>query len=293
MHVYLVNCGWTMLIIRSRTTKVGEGCIFHGGADDLIVTSFSPPATPASISRIWTFHIPTPSSSISCFFTEHTKPLFIADWSLPPPLPRARANFTVGRFLVISSHLPESGHQTQFTISHRSWKSLISQHPQLTVPQAGPYLSNHQCAEDSEPLHVCRKGVPCKTKTVFSPDVPSSSELVRTSKTIQLLLWERRELINPVTQLTRGVSQNVCIFKFDCIWASVCDWGNCQYSSRKLIYWSFYTSQLERFESWRMKMFASLEVWYPKFPLIRNLFRYSLHTLQYLVHPGPTQYAGL
>ena len=28
----------------------------------------------------------------------------------PPPLPRARANFTVGRFLVISSHSPESGH---------------------------------------------------------------------------------------------------------------------------------------------------------------------------------------
>ena len=88
MHVYLVNCGWTMLIIRSRTTKVGEGGIFHGGADDLIVTLFSLPATPASISRIWTFHIPTSSSSISCFFTEHTKPLFIADWSLPPPLPK-------------------------------------------------------------------------------------------------------------------------------------------------------------------------------------------------------------
>ena len=188
MHVYLVNCGWTMLIIRSRTTKVGEGGIFHGGADDLIVTSFSPPATPASISRIWTFHIPTPSSSISCFFTEHTKPLFIADWSLPLPYQghgQTSQSADFRRFPHIHQSLATRYNSQSITGVE---KTFNSQYPQLAVPQAGSYLSNQQCAEDSEPLHVCRKGVPCKTKTVFSPDVPSSSELVRTSKTIQLLL---------------------------------------------------------------------------------------------------------
>ena len=235
----------------------------------------------------------------------------------PPPLPSLASSLnTQNLFLLLIglSPLPYQGHEQTSQSADFWWfphihQSLATRHNSQSVtgvenhssvnilnsqfPRLDLIYLTKQCVEDSEPLHVCRKGVPCKTKAGFSPDVPSSSELVRTSKTIQLLLWERRELINPVTQLTRGVSQNVCIFKFDCIWASVCDWGNCQYSSRKLIYWSFYTSQLERFESWRMKMFASLEVWYPKFPLIRNLFWYSLHTLQCLVHPGPTQYAGL
>ena len=160
-----------------RIAKVGEGCIFHGGADTivLIVTPSSPSTAPQiQTSGHFTLSQQQPASSFSipsCFFTEPTKPQSIADyWSLHPwPRPDSQsADFWSS---------PRS--HTSFTIPHKSWKSLHIWPPFRSNSQLCSSISNHQ------PILCCRKTIIQKTLRTISmfqlragfpckrPDVPS------------------------------------------------------------------------------------------------------------------------
>ena len=56
---YLVNCGWARLIMRRRiAAKVGEGCIFHGGADTHLIYAWYTWYTPDYQVLIYTLYTP-------------------------------------------------------------------------------------------------------------------------------------------------------------------------------------------------------------------------------------------